>query len=96
MLAFPAGKVTRMAACAVAGALEVEAVPSTATGLPSAEPLSSSCIVPVGATPLLVVVTVAVTVICVPASVDAGTPLIEVEVWAAEIVTFRAPEELPL
>jgi hypothetical protein len=83
-------------ACAVAGELDVEAVPKTTTGLPSAEPLFNSCIVPVGATPLLVVATVAVTESCVPASVDAGTPLIEVEVGAAEIVTFRELEALPV
>ena len=84
------------AACAVAGALDVEAVPKTKTGLPSAEPLFSSCIVPVGATPLLVVVTVAVTVTRVPASPDDGTPLSDVEVCAVEIITFSGVEVLPV
>jgi len=58
--------------------------------------LFSSCIVPVGATPLLVVVTVALTVIGAPANPDDGTPLMDVEVCAAEIVTGSVAEELPL
>ena len=96
MLALPAGKVAKTTACAVAGALEVEAVPETATALPSGEPLFSSCIVPVGAAPLLVVATVAVTSICVPTKAEEGTPVVVVEVGAAVILTLTVLEELPV
>jgi hypothetical protein len=48
--------------------------------------LFSNCIVPVGAAPLLSVVTVAVTEICVPTSPDEGTPLMEVVVVALVMV----------
>ena len=45
---------------------------------------------------MLVVATVAVTEVSVPATEEEGTPLTDVEVCAAEIVTGRAAEELPM
>ncbi len=73
MLRLPACKVKGSVACAVAYPLEVAALPATTTGLPREEPLFRSCIVPVGATPRLVVVSVAVTFIWAPATPEDGT-----------------------
>ncbi len=96
MLRVPAGKVRVRTACAVAYALEVAALPETGTELPMGEPLFRSCIVPVGAIPLLEVVSVAVTVICAPTAPDDGTPLIEVVVTAVVTVTGSAEDTLPV
>jgi hypothetical protein len=85
----PTGKVEMMAACAVAAAVELEAVPKTATGLPTGLLLFSNCNVPVGAAPLLVVEMIAVIVRLVAAMVEPGTPVMEVEVCAGEMVTAR-------
>ena len=90
------GKVTAIVACAPADVVEVAAVPETLTALPKGAPLFRSCIVPVGAMPLLVVVTVATTEICVPAAADDGTPLMVVVVCAWVIVIGRLAETLPV
>lgn len=92
----PCVKVRVRTACAVASALEVAAVPETATALPTGAPLFRSCIVPVGAAASLCVVTAAVTVICAPTTPEDGTPLIAVVVAALVIVTGRAEETLPV
>lgn len=98
-LRLPDVKVVVRTACAAAGTREFPlidaALPDTVTGLPSGEPLFRSCIVPVGAIPLLVVVSVAVTVIWVPAVADDGTPLVVVEVCAWVIVIGSVAEVLP-
>ena len=82
MLRLVPDRVVVSIACAVAYPLELLGLPETSTGLPSAEPLFRSCIVPVGATPLLEVKSVAVTVITVPNAPEDGTPLIDVAVVA--------------
>lgn len=83
-------------ACALAYPPAVAELPETSTGLPTGKPLFRSCIVPVGATPRLAVVTVAVTVTWVPTTPDDGTPLIDVVVRAWVTVTGSAEEELGL
>ena len=93
-LRLPDVKVGVSMASAEANVLEDEAVPETGTGLPRGEPLFRSCIVPVGAIPPLVVVSVAVTVICVPAVAVDGMPVVAVEVVAWVIVTGSAAEVL--
>jgi hypothetical protein len=96
MLRLPSVRVRGRTAWAIAYALEVAAVPDTATALPIGVPLFRSCIDPVGAAALLCVVTVAVTVICVPTVPEDGTPLIAVVVAALVIVTGRTEETLPV
>ena len=96
MLGLPVGRVAVTTACAVAAAVAVEAVPVTVTALPSGEPLFRSCIVPVGAAPLLSVETVAVTVNCAPAKPDDGKPLMDVDVGAVETDTVSMEGPLPV
>ena len=71
-------------------------MPETVTELLIGEPLFRSCIVPVGAIPLLSVVSVDVTFIGVPTSPDDGTPLIEVVVGVWVMVIGTEGDVLPV